>query len=194
MVFATRVDSPVFLPCWASQDEKKKLQKTDHDMADTFLDSNNSPALQHGTARDPRIHDLIEYWTSKLRGRAMPSRSDIDPAEIVRLLPFIALVDVIPDTPIEKRYRVRLVGTQLVEFHQKDWTGKQIFDVTSSEAAQRIVQAGEFCVNHHRPWLSSGKLYWANHKSAKQFEIVIAPLSADGAIVNMLLALLVIVP
>ncbi|MFX7052626.1 PAS domain-containing protein, partial [Acinetobacter baumannii] len=74
----------------------------------------------------------------------MPSRQDIDPAEIVPLLPFVALVDVIPDVPVDRRYRVRLFGTQLVEYHQKDWTGKQIADVTSAEAAQRIIQAGEF--------------------------------------------------
>lgn len=150
--------------------------------------------LQPGEARNPRIGELVDYWASKLGGRKMPSRKDIDPAEIVPLLPFVALVDVIPDVPVEKRYRVRLFGTQLVEYHQKDWTGKLIFDVTSAEAAQRIVQAGEFCVNHHRPWLSSGKLYWASHKSSKQFEIVIVPLSPDDAVVNMLLALLVIVP
>ena len=162
--------------------------------ATDYLNPNESGPSQHSVARDPRVRDLVEYWKSKLHGRAMPSRSDIDPAEIVPLLPFVALVDVIPDTPIEKRYRVRLFGTQLVEFHQKDWTGKQIFDVTSFEAAQRIVQAGEFCVNHHRPWLSSGKLYWANHRGARQFEIAIAPLSVDGTVVNMLLALLVVVP
>lgn len=150
--------------------------------------------LKPGEARDPRIGEFVDYWTSKLQGRSMPSRKDIDPAEITRLLPFIALVDVLPEVPVERRYRVRLFGTQLVEYHQKDWTGKQIFDVTSAEAAQRIVQAGEFCVNHHRPWLSSGKLYWATHKSTKQFEIVIAPLSVDDAVVNMLIALLVVVP
>lgn len=153
-----------------------------------------SRPLKPSEARDPRIGELVDYWTSKLNGRKMPSRQDIDPAEIVPLLPFVALVDVIPDVPVDRRYRVRLFGTQLVEYHQKDWTGKQIADVTSAEAAQRIIQAGEFCVNHHCPWLSSGKLYWVNHKSSKQFEIVIVPLSADGSVVNMLLALLVIVP
>ena len=163
-------------------------------MAIQLIKTEDTRPLQLGEARDPRIGELVAYWTSKLHGRTMPSRSDIDPAEIVRLLPFIALVDVIAGVPVDKRYRVRLFGTQLVEYHQKDWTGKQIFDVTSAEAAQRIAQAGEFCVNHHRPWLSAGKLYWANHKSAKQFEIVIVPLSPDDAAVNMLMALLVIVP
>lgn len=150
--------------------------------------------LKPGEAQDARIRELIDYWNSKLNGRKMPSRKDIDPAEIVRLLPYIALVDVVPDVPIEKRYRVRLFGTQLVEYHQKDWTGKLIFDVTPGEAAQRIAQAGEFCVNHRRPWLSSGKLYWTSHKSAKQFEVVILPLSPDDTVVNMLVALLVIIP
>lgn len=148
--------------------------------------------LQPGEARDRRIGELESYWKSKLNGRQMPSRKDIDPAEIVRLLPYIALVDVVPDVPIEKRYRVRLFGTQLVEYHQKDWTGKFISDVTPGEATQRLVQAGEFCVNHRRPWLSSGKIYWTNQKSAKHFEAVILPLSPDDATVNMLLALLVV--
>jgi hypothetical protein len=43
------------------------------------------------------------------RGRALPSRSDIDPIEIPRLLPHIMLVDVMGPG----LYRYRLVGTEI---------------------------------------------------------------------------------
>lgn len=50
----------------------------------------------------------------------MPSRADIDPADIRHLLPAIALVDIEPE-PFRVRYRV--VGTRLVQDMGHDFTG-----------------------------------------------------------------------
>jgi hypothetical protein len=45
----------------------------------------------------PDIQKMLAYWEGKRHGRSMPRRSDIDPAELIGLLPNIMLVDVIDD-------------------------------------------------------------------------------------------------
>lgn len=157
-------------------------------------DADQNRVLSPGDAKDPRIGEFLEYWSAKRGNRRMPARRDIDPAEICPLLPFVSLIDVIPGVAIEQRYRVRLFGTQLVEFHKRDWTGRTLPEVMPAEAAQRMAQAGEFVVNHRHPWISSGKLYWVPHKTPKSFETVIVPLSPDDTTVTMLFSLLVVVP
>ncbi len=53
----------------------------------------------------------------------MPSRRDLNPADIVTMLPHICLVDVDDRT---KRYRIRLVGTETVKALGADITGKYL--------------------------------------------------------------------
>ena len=40
------------------------------------------------------LEKLWIYWQSKLNGREMPSRADLDPVEIPELLPYVALIEV----------------------------------------------------------------------------------------------------
>src|SRR5436190_8237553 len=63
---------------------------------------------------DTRIAEAIAYWR-RIRPDAgqLPGRQHFDPLEIPRLLPFLGLADVIY-TPAP-RFRVRLIGTRLVD-------------------------------------------------------------------------------
>ncbi len=60
---------------------------------------------------------LAAYWESKRAGRAMPDRANIDPAEIVRLLPNIFVCEVLDGG---REYRFRIFGTALVDI----WAAK----------------------------------------------------------------------
>lgn len=70
---------------------------------------------------EPFLHgELYRYWASVRGEQAVPSRSDVDPLGMVRLLPFIGL--------IERRaegYFWRLIGTAIVEHFGRDPTGTQ---------------------------------------------------------------------
>lgn len=81
----------------ASEDERKLLRR------ETDIATIPSPLMR-------QVHD---YWNAKRAARALPSWSDIDPAEITRLLPNILVVAVEHDP---MRFRFRLVGTQIVEY------------------------------------------------------------------------------
>lgn len=150
------------------------------------------PVIPAINARDPRTAELLAYWSSKRGMRLMPSRQDIDPIEIPKLLPFVSLFDITPGAPLEQRYRVRLFGTKLVDLHERDWTGRSFFEVTARETALRIVQSIEFVVNHRHPWFVSGRFelrpeYVGKHAGVP-YESLLLPLSRDQENVDMVLA------
>lgn len=101
----------------ASDDERKLLRR------ETDIGVISSSLIRH-------VHD---YWNAKRGAHALPSWSDIDPAEITRLLPNILVVAVEHDP---MRFLFRLVGTQVVEF-RGDPTGHYIDSVPWNTPATR---------------------------------------------------------
>jgi hypothetical protein len=64
--------------------------------------------------------DLYRYWEAKRgSGRKAPSRRDLDPLEIAKLLPNVALVE-----PEQDGYRWRLMGTAIADDFGRDLTGR----------------------------------------------------------------------
>ena len=57
----------------------------------------------------PEQRQLFDYWTEKSGKRAMPSRKDINPAHIPRVLSGISLVDVSPEIikPAPKKIKAK---------------------------------------------------------------------------------------
>jgi hypothetical protein len=84
------------------QDQSQARGATGHDKEYVF----DVPLAR---VRSTAIHGFDAYWRTKARGRRMPARADIDPAEIKPLLPDIVLLNVEWD-PF--RCRVRLRGTR----------------------------------------------------------------------------------
>lgn len=76
------------------------------------------------------IGELDAYWTELRGARPFPSRHDIDPARIKRLLPNIALLDVFQD-PLRLRYR--LAGTRFVEAFGAETSGRWLDEVYDDE-------------------------------------------------------------
>ncbi len=68
---------------------------------------------------------LVDYW-ARLRGTSpLPRRSDIDPAEIVPLLPYLYLVEMQSSGGI----LVRLAGTALRQLYGIEMTGHDMIDL-----------------------------------------------------------------
>ena len=74
----------------------------------------------------PEQRQLYDYWLSRSEGGSLPSRADINPAHIPRLLPFISLIDV--DDSLAQS-RVRLAGTRLRDVYDREITGLRIEDL-----------------------------------------------------------------
>lgn len=72
----------------------------------------------------PELIEFLAYWNAKRGARPFPSRADIVPREISRLLPWIHMYDVIADGT---DFRVRLAGTALsAAFGNEDIRGRSI--------------------------------------------------------------------
>jgi hypothetical protein len=74
----------------------------------------------------PEQRQLYDYWLEKAAGRRMPSRADIKPTQIPRILPSISLVDIEPELGLS---RIRLAGTRLREIYDREITGMCIQDL-----------------------------------------------------------------
>jgi PAS domain-containing protein len=68
----------------------------------------------------PSYHSrLYQYWDGQRTAGSIPMRSDIEPLDIVRVLPFVALAE-----RRDHGYFWRLIGTSIVEHFGKDHTGE----------------------------------------------------------------------
>lgn len=132
----------------------------------------------------PTIAELHEYWLSRRKGRRMPRRADIDPAEIPpRLLPCISLVDVVPDP---RRYVYRLVGTADVQVRGHDPTGKSVLEGFFGPNVDDSLGCYDKVVATRAPLLDPVPFLATNGRYATE-ETIFLPLSEDGIHVDKIL-------
>lgn len=131
----------------------------------------------------PELQDLFAYWQSRRNGRSMPSRADIDPLDIPRLLPFVVLVDVLENP---RDYRYRLVGTDVAQSTGLDFTGTLLSESTPAKVFDRIFADYDHVVDERRPVYSEDRVAW-QQRDYLRYKRIALPLSDDGEQVNMLL-------
>jgi hypothetical protein len=149
--------------------------------------------LQFGDGPDDaRLRAVYDYWDGKRRGRAMPSRADIDPAELKAFLPQLVLLDVVGDPP---RFRYRLVGTEVTRVRQglgkDDPTGTFVDEVTHHQGTSAVLAHYRRVVAERRPSIDAGNYTASPSRPWLRFKRMVLPLSADGVAVDMLLVMLV---
>jgi hypothetical protein len=127
---------------------------------------------------------MHDYWRAKCGVRSMPARSDIDPVDMPRrLLPFISLVDVVPD---ERRYVYRLVGTGDVEVRGQDPTGRSVLEGFFAPHAEDALTCYDRVVATRAPLIDPVPFFAPNGKYVME-ETIFLPLSDDGISVNKVL-------
>src|SRR5215831_14853199 len=88
----------------------------------------------------PRFWRLADYLARKAPPGKLPGRQHIDPVEIPDLLPFLMMIDVLPRESGRPRYRMRLIGTQVVELHGQEFTGQFVEDVLPAKDGDAILR------------------------------------------------------
>ena len=132
---------------------------------------------------DDGIRELFLLWESKCRAGRLPSRSDINPAEMVRLLPNIMLIDVVQQGP---QFRYGLVGTGEVRHRGFDPTGK-----TLEEAYSGL--DGDYCDGNYRYVATSGKHLFDTSPeptamgNLADVQALFVPLAGDGKTVDTIM-------
>jgi hypothetical protein len=130
--------------------------------------------------------DLYAYWHSKRGTRTMPSREDIDPAEIPYLLPYLMIVERQDD-----QFRYRLVGSTIVRSVGYDATGVTIGSyLADPEAAAEAQAIFRRVFTAACPVFATGK-FIIKPGVHLHLSLLTLPLSEDGTAVNMSVSTLV---
>lgn len=103
----------------------------------TFDDNTRSASFEFPESCPAPIRDFYEYWNLKRRSRPMPSRRDIDPAEIKPYLPGVMLIDVVSTDPLELTYR--LVGTREVEARGANPTDRAVREAFYGRSMDQVL-------------------------------------------------------
>jgi hypothetical protein len=131
---------------------------------------------------------MYHYWRSKCRDKDMPSRADIHPSEMKDFLPHTMLIDVVATTETERRFRMRLVGTHIVDGFGQEVTGKFIDEINTGGQMESLLEACMKSVQEKAPVYLSGVMVQQTPAGTRfSFERLGAPLSSDGQNVDMLL-------
>jgi len=117
----------------------------------------------------------------------MPSRANIDPAEMRPYLSLVMLIDVVRDP---RRFVYRLVGTMETEMRGRDPTGLSVSEASSGNP-QDAVAFYEMITNNRLPALYVGE-YTPRPDRLIREQIIGLPLSDDGKSVNMILVFSVV--
>ena len=131
----------------------------------------------------PVVLATFDYWRSKLRGRLMPARRDLDPSEIPQLLPYLILTDVLHDPP---DFRYRLIGTQVVAQSRSDYTGRKFSDLDHAGPASTVWTDRMKVVETRLPVLTAPP-YCGPKIGVSAVSGIHLPLSSDGKAVDMIL-------
>ncbi|ESQ79655.1 PAS domain-containing protein [Asticcacaulis sp. YBE204] len=136
-----------------------------------------------------RTHEeVFRYWKSlRNRGR-LPSRADIDPTHVRRLLPTISLIDVLEADPANNpdAFRQRLAGTDLYQAYGMEITGRTIADIYTPQEAQYWAEELSFVVHNRKPNVGLHSMAWRGTKGLSLFWLRL-PLASDGVTVDMIL-------
>lgn len=147
-----------------------------------------SPELPHDdpaiVAADlpPGPHcDLFELWRARCAPGRLPARADFDPRDMPELLPYITIFDIERD-PL--RFRVRLVGTAIVEAMGVDTTGRYLDELDNVEP---VIQRAEAMTLSGQPYfLRDQPLTWT-HLDFRTYSVLGLPLASDGQTVDKLI-------
>jgi len=140
--------------------------------------------------KTPQLRSLLDYWNRKRGRRLFIRRSELEPREIVSLLPLIFMLDVQNDP---RRYRIRLMGTEVVQRFGGEYTGRYLDELDfGATKAQVLVDYGRVA-DSVEPQLAFSE-YAQQGRGRIQVERLALPMSTDGRHVDRVLGAAIHVP
>jgi len=124
---------------------------------------------------DAILGQVYDYWLTKRHDRLFPARSDIEPTELRRLLPYLMLSDVVDGGD---RIRFRLVGTNMVTHWGGDFTGKHLDEVMSGTYRDFMMGLYRDTIRQACPIYSRSRFRWDVGRSVET-ERLFMPLGED---------------
>lgn len=126
----------------------------------------------------------LGYWEARRSDRRWPARSDIDPVDLKRHLPWLHMYDIWENGG----FRVRLMGSAMVKLAGEDLTGltggpddKDAKVKRAAEVLAKVTATGEPVLTHVEDSVLPGARF-------QQLDTLWLPLSDDGETIDVVLA------
>jgi hypothetical protein len=133
---------------------------------------------------------FLDYWRSKCpgseTGRRFPRRDDIRPEEIVDLLPFVFMVDVLQGAQ-GLDYRFRLVGTAIAAV-EGEITGCLMSEMFSDRQNYRVMWQQYHDAVEGEIRVRRETLRWQDRDHI-HYEVILVPLEGEAGTVDILIGL-----
>lgn len=139
------------------------------------------------TILSSRLRALHRYWNEKRGKRSMPSRSEIDPIEIPRLLPIVLIAEITPAGA-----RMRLLGSETTSAYGRELRGQPIGEIEFGEFTQFWRDAFALVLQSATPALASGR--FRTSAGTYSIEIALMPLAREDKTLSHIFGGMVIKP
>ena len=138
------------------------------------------------TSASARRHqEVFAYWASLRIGGRLPSRAQLDPAQLKRLLPTISLIDVVTHEA-GHFFRQRLAGTGLFSVYGFEITGRRLDEIYGEGEVSYWREHLNTVAESARPAVGCQPVA-SRSGGVSQLLWMRLPLATDGRIVDMIL-------
>jgi hypothetical protein len=142
-----------------------------------------SQSLETLTITHPRLKTLHTFWDLTRGSRRFPARADFAFKDLRQWLGHIALVDVVHKPP---RFRIRLLGTRLVEYAGQDHTGQWIDECVTPENVDGALEPFRSCVELAAPVVRHTR--YVNPRAIRStLERLLLPCSSDQQTIDIIM-------
>jgi hypothetical protein len=139
---------------------------------------------QASIVRESALVALHGYWHNKRIDGRLPSRAAIDPGEIKSLLPWIFIIGVNQEP---RQFSYRLIGTGIVDFLGRDFTGRKIDEQLYGTNTKMMVDIFSSAVDRRDATAVRCPVFYAPGREFFEVCWSMLPLSADGVVIDQLL-------
>jgi hypothetical protein len=130
---------------------------------------------------DERLLDLHGYWIKLCRDGDIPALANFKPAAIARLLPSVAMIDVLEP----RDFRIRLAGTELCQTTGQDLMGQRIGEIFPPDYHGEVLEHWTSVVERRQAKWARARM-WVPEKDHLNWQGVVLPLRGeDGAVIRL---------
>jgi len=135
----------------------------------------------------PQQQKFYDYWRSKCRAGAFPSRHDILPEDIPAQLPMTTIMErVEAEGEDDRRYRHRLAGTGFWNLYEGEIQGSHVDELPIGCRVDYWHKILDRVIDTRKPYVGVTRPNTPNGSHMAQFWVRL-PLSDNGTDINMIL-------
>lgn len=147
-----------------------------------LLTANPVRVLDVKRLKSPVLNQALDLVRPALPDNGAPARKRaLGPSLLRPLLPSISITDVLYPGP---RFRMRLIGTAVVDHAGEDHTGRYLEDLPNSDG---LIAHSKYCVALAAPFAAESRMVWTRN-DFRRFQVLVIPASDKGERVDYLYA------